>query len=529
MSAITRTVNGETRQWDEASKSWVKAPEDPGMGESAARGAAQGATLGFADELVGAAKAVAGAPRRLIEAAKAGPFGAPAGVVDDYRAERDIEREKNRAAEEANPKSYLAGQVGGGVVGGVAAAALPGGAASTLGRAVASGAGYGAAAGLGNSEADLTRGDVKGAVVDTIAGAGAGAGGGAAGYGVAKIAEATRRAFSAALNDSKMVQSLGTYLKNITEKGGPPAARRAAAGRLMNEARKAAGDTPLEVDNFAQLAAKLREEAANPLAGGLSSEAKSIIDNVDAIAKRGAADGGGASGVPRVTLTEMDNALQSWSANVQAWKNDPAKQRIAKMARDALSKDLDAAAGNTSLGEAARTLYGARTQYASAKRAEDLQGLLLKSEDAKSVDKLISPGKFAILNSGANRAKVERLLADDPEALEAWRMGVDAAKLMAKKGASWLPADLKSPKVSEAVNRLMTYRNVSKIFGSPERAKEFAKLMSPEIGKNTKEALAIVGRLSASLADAPKRVRATVYAEDDQNMPPDVAAAVGMK
>lgn len=86
-------------------------PESPSMLESGLRGTAQGVTLGFGDELAGAAQ---------------GSYGALTGEGDLsalYEQYRDIQRAKNKLAEETNPGSYLTGNV----VGGVAGALVPGG------------------------------------------------------------------------------------------------------------------------------------------------------------------------------------------------------------------------------------------------------------------------------------------------------------------------------------------------------------------------------------------------------------------
>ena len=178
-------------------------PKDaPSKAESFVRGAAQGATMGFADEIAAAARAVGMSPEALAAAVMSGPFGAIGagtaqavgagaslvkkglgGVVDDYRAARTDERSKFSAAEEENPKTSFAGNVLGGVASSVA---IPVGAPATLGKAALTGAGYGAAAATGMSEADLTRGDVGGAAKDAAIGGAIGAGAGAIGYGASK-------------------------------------------------------------------------------------------------------------------------------------------------------------------------------------------------------------------------------------------------------------------------------------------------------------------------------------------------------
>jgi len=124
-------------------------PEGPGFWESLGRGAFQGATLGFGDELTG-----------LIGSLTSN---------HSYQEVRDAMRATNKQAEEAHPYAYGGGELAAGL-----AVPIPGlGAARGAGLAAhaASGAIAGGIAGLGSSEADLTKGDFGGAVSDTVSNA----------------------------------------------------------------------------------------------------------------------------------------------------------------------------------------------------------------------------------------------------------------------------------------------------------------------------------------------------------------------
>ncbi len=500
----------------------------PSIGEITGRAASQGVTWRWSSEWSALSEALGMTPEaaaRSIERARDWHKKNPdAGVLESmghtltdavatFRAKRDAEDEANKAAHDELPWLYTPVEIAAGAASSLALPALGAG----LKGALAAGGAYGAVGGLGGSKADLTKGEVAQAVGDTVVGGVVGAAGALAGHGVGRSIEVARRV-KAAMGENKMIGALGEYLRKITERGGSPQAQKAAAGRLMNEARKAAGDTPLGVDNFMGLAKALHAEAQNPAAGGLSAEAKQILDAADTLTSR--------EGGPSLTLTEMDNALKTWSSRIADWKNDPAKQRVAKMAAEALREDLEAATGDKMLGTAARVLGRARAEYGKAARAADLQKILLKAEDPKSVDKLISPSRFAVLNSGANRARVEKLLSDDPAALEAWQRGVDAAKLLAQKDDQWLPKQLTdlSPAAAKRMRGLMTYRNVSKIFGSAENAQDFARLVSPELGRNTKEAINIISRLSARLADDARKPGLRVAEDDPDAFPQDAQA-----
>lgn len=130
--------------------------------ESGLRGLAQGASMGFADELAGGAEA-------LWEAAK----GDPRTFGELYKTFRDESRANYKKAEEANPKTFMAGQVGGAV----GTALIPGMGGANIAKLAA----QGAAQGLGSSEADLTEGDIGGAIKDTAIGGTVGAATGVAG------------------------------------------------------------------------------------------------------------------------------------------------------------------------------------------------------------------------------------------------------------------------------------------------------------------------------------------------------------
>ena len=122
--------------------------------------AAQGATLGFSDELAGLYGGAMNALR----------LKSP---IEGYRGTRDIARERVQAFRERNPGAALAAEFGGGLLtGGVGAGrALAGAGLRELAkRGAATGAGLGAAQGLGYSEGE----GVGGTLADIATGAGIG-------------------------------------------------------------------------------------------------------------------------------------------------------------------------------------------------------------------------------------------------------------------------------------------------------------------------------------------------------------------
>jgi hypothetical protein len=166
--------------------------------ESALRGAAQGASFGFADEIQG------GALGAIESVRQGGSFR------DAYEAQRDLARAKYTAAQQANPLSYLGGQVAGGIAGsaltpgagalgaGIRVASAIGGAgkAASIARGVVgagvAGAASGALTAAGESEAKTAGGIAS----DVAGGAGAGAAFGGVLGGVGKLLPGVRGSVS---------------------------------------------------------------------------------------------------------------------------------------------------------------------------------------------------------------------------------------------------------------------------------------------------------------------------------------------
>lgn len=138
--------------------------------ESAVAGFGQGGSFGFGDEISGGIGVLA--DKIGLDYAIDRINGVPAelsgdpdkSIADSYRESRDYARQYNKDARTSNPKTYLAGEVGGAITTGL----ITGGAApaSLTGRAALEGAAYG----LGAGEADLTQGDFKGVAKDVAIG-----------------------------------------------------------------------------------------------------------------------------------------------------------------------------------------------------------------------------------------------------------------------------------------------------------------------------------------------------------------------
>jgi len=171
---------------------------DPSQLEAAGRGALQGATFGFGEEAGAAvlsplemlrkkaAELIEGTPehtdKMLREQGFTGDVETPE-LSETYKELRDVTRGREKAAQEAHGGTYLAGELGGGILpaiasGGATAAAsvLKTGAKQALKAAAKTGAKYGAASGAGYSEADDFGGLVRDTAIGTGIGAVAGAG-----------------------------------------------------------------------------------------------------------------------------------------------------------------------------------------------------------------------------------------------------------------------------------------------------------------------------------------------------------------
>lgn len=146
----------------------------PGAVESFGRGVGQGGTLGFGDEIAaGLDTAVSKVPglrdvaQWLEPGRKLSPLNDPNVTYEQRRTEH---RNVNAEAQQANPVAYGGGEL----AGAVATSVIPG-VAPARGAGLAAMAGKAALVGganaLGNSEADLTKGEFGQAAIDTGTGA----------------------------------------------------------------------------------------------------------------------------------------------------------------------------------------------------------------------------------------------------------------------------------------------------------------------------------------------------------------------
>jgi len=244
-----------------------------GPGTSATRGLAQGLTANFADELTGLGE---GAYRAATEPDTS--FG------DAYTQARDESRAAYGDAQEANPMSYTAGEVGGGL----ATLAVPGLGAGTaakgaagLGRTILTGAAQGGLTAAGASQAetpmDIAKDAAKGAGIGAAVPAGLGALGKAGGYVAGKLAPDKLSAVAERMGFAALRPTKGVATK-LGEEG------------KINEIGRAVLDNP-DIPTFAntsQLAAGTKaaaQKAATDLQGVYDKVSQSLGKDVSQVGR----------------------------------------------------------------------------------------------------------------------------------------------------------------------------------------------------------------------------------------------------
>lgn len=280
--------------------------EEPDASETSnlagATSAAQSASLGFADEIQAGAETVAYGVGELLSPRPVEIED----LADYYRFRRDSYRQEAGELAESNPTATNVGTgiavgsqlLGGGAValgrglltgGGAVLAGTPGAgtaAARALlsvegAKAAGAGAAFGAAAGLGSSEADLTQGDVAGALEDAAEGAKTGAvvGGVARGLlGAAQGATAGRVAAA----EGKVTAAVAAEREQALLKTGLEGRQRKRPD-IAKQRAQAVVDEPLPGDPSKKLfdeAEKLTPDDRYALAKGLRQEQGQVLGSV---------------------------------------------------------------------------------------------------------------------------------------------------------------------------------------------------------------------------------------------------------
>lgn len=269
----------------------VTPPAGPSSTASGAalRGLGQGLTAEFGDELG------AGIQATIQRVANALPEGAlewagisnaaPQDPLDVYRDAREGNRAQLAADRAQHGGAALAGNLAGGTVLGLA---VPG--SGTYGQAI----GLGAATGLGNSEVDVTRGDVQGAALDAAIGAGLGAAGKAVG--------------------DRVVSGVGGVAAPVRDW----LLRKAGAGKQAAADLAGAQAKDLVGKNVQQ---------ARSAAGSAASRARNTIENIEGIdlpVENARRTVGEAKTMLQEQLGAVDDAIEAAIAKARAMGVDPA-------------------------------------------------------------------------------------------------------------------------------------------------------------------------------------------------------------
>lgn len=374
-------------------------PLNPGGGigeiEAAALGAGQGATLGFSDEAAAAMDWLAG------KLGVGNPLATRLGEPETYKEFREYYRRRLAEAQRQNPKSYGAGRLAGAV-------AVPG---SGLAATVA----QGAAAGVGESEADLTKGEVGGALAD----AGVGGATGAVGFGAGKLL-------------SKGVEKAAPALKRALRAYSIEKGRKA----LLSGADQLAQKTPIRPEAVQEAL----ESGAIRVGGSTAGAAKRLGELAQA---RGTVYGEildelEAAGVRGPVASEVARRL--WEAGQREAQQTTIEQvprTFVKAARSISGKSSDEFAPGATLGlrqaeglkrslqEEAKAAYQQLAPKSVGKAKMDAASIVREAnEEAVARAAADAPPGSPVREMGDAFEPVKRRLANTLEALEAAKKGV---------------------------------------------------------------------------------------------------------
>lgn len=245
--------------------------------ESLLRGAKQGATLGFGDEITGAGESALGS----------------LGLVPDktYEQARDEARQADRLAQLENPLTYGGGQL----AGGVATTLLPGGALLKAGQgamgAAKIGALTGAIAGAGDSEAGLSDAQLY---KDALTGGAVGGVAGAALHGLGSLAKGSigddaTKAYQAAKSGNRIIgeEAAGNINKKMLDTSGnivdKVVENTKRAGKELGDIRTNAvlDNVRATQEGLEGLANDLQKSDTNGILNGIVSKLKNASANAD--------------------------------------------------------------------------------------------------------------------------------------------------------------------------------------------------------------------------------------------------------
>lgn len=426
--------------------------EEVSVAESFGRGAIQGASLSFGDEIAGGLEAAGSV---LGVRGLGGAFGdihletedeAKQSMGDAYRGARDMRRKQSELAEKANPKGYLTGDVVGSLATGLAA---PG--SATL----AGSAAYGAGHGLGRSKAELsdpTAASAAQAYVDMFLGGGAGM----AGYGAGKVIESGVR--GAVSKGGDAIRAARDYTQ-------------AAAQGAKRGAREAAEAIPgsSTVAGVGALRGAIREIKDTRAAGNeftqIAEEARRVIRPIqDMPAGRVTAVGAGKElgddeAVLAALMADGDNPVKLWfaerAATLQPGQLDAAQyNRLLALGTDArnAARGFDNRAAAAELRPAIEQAQGL-FKSARDQRFGELQDQARNTFDMDGASSVLGSLDDALVD--AAKLKSVRSVRPDLEDLHAMLNGGVGTKSQGLKEGAWAQVS-----AEERFNRLQQARQM---------------------------------------------------------------------
>lgn len=344
-------------------------------GKSAALGATQAGTMGFADELYGAAKGLAGKLKKQ-------------DYLPTYQKARDEARGVYQAAEQQSPGAYLGGSLAGGFL-------TPGGTAKSLAGMVGKGAATGAAMGLGSSEADLTKGKFKDAARDVGASAAIGGGLGAAGRALDVAPAALKgKALNEAhrslrLTDKELSRLSPQQQKSMAESAldylGPTGTLKAgkleedlsSAGRKVGSANEALasayGDAKLKIDDIVK---SLRQKADEAGFSGAKENLSSAYNKVANLFERRA---------PQDTIGDRVKRIREFGdaayGNKGLIASDAAQKQVQGDVRNILKDDMISQIESRGGKKAVEELKAADRDYSRLAKLDEVSPRILKREE----------------------------------------------------------------------------------------------------------------------------------------------------
>ena len=421
----------EPQKMDDTLFEDVQVPQVSAL-EAAGRGAVQGLSLGFSEELGAGVMSAVDAARRALgikteeekvnELLQAQGFKGDVGqtaeqkdVLSQYRQMRDTARQADKLAKEQQGGAYLAGELAGGIApaivsGGTSIAGQTGVKAAALAGAKA-GAKYGAASGLGMGEADLTQGEIGQAAKETVLGAATGATLGGAipvvGEGAKQVGKVLKNAADTVTEGFlDMTGELGNIIVKAGKmaKSGEEIVSKSALEKTTQDIANSAEKLATTVDKVT------RTKAKNLISESLDSEQKiNLTDTID------------------TNISKVDEALSELvpdSAEAKILGNIKAK--FTKMKVDLLKEAGQDPTLPTKKEAYAKLLEKKQTleaiQNVGAPQAQALDNLFNKAAKIK--------GDWKAGSIDAQRIQRDFQLPDEESAIE---MVKDIAKLKLKK------------------------------------------------------------------------------------------------